>query len=84
MLKKTLSTIVIITASMLATPAVSYAQNASVAKSTKAIADNPGKSGRIDVNGVQYHYQISGQGAPLLLLHGGLGSVSVQRSHLDM
>ena len=35
------------------------------------------KSGRIDVDGIQYHYQIRGQGAPLLLLHGGLGSVDM-------
>src|SRR4051812_43244144 len=37
----------------------------------------PAKSGYLSVNGVNYHYQVHGQGEPLLLLHGGLG-------HFDM
>ncbi len=32
------------------------------------------KSGHIDANGVHYYYEIHGDGEPLLLLHGGLGS----------
>jgi len=31
------------------------------------------KSGHVTANGVNYYYQIHGQGEPLLLLHGGLG-----------
>ena len=31
------------------------------------------KSGHVTANGVNYYYQIRGQGEPLLLLHGGLG-----------
>ena len=77
MLKKTLSTVLIVTASLLAAPAVVYAQDASAAQSKKATAPKNVKSGRIDVDGVQYHYQIRGQGAPLLLLHGGLGSTDM-------
>ena len=77
MLKKTLSTLLIVTAAMLATPVVVHARDVSVAQSKKAATTKAVKSGRIDVDGIQYHYQIRGQGAPLLLLHGGLGSVDM-------
>ena len=77
MLKKTLSTILMVTAAVLATPAVVYAQDTSVAQPNKSAAAKLVKSGRIDVDGIQYHYQIRGQGAPMLLLHGGLGSVDM-------
>ena len=35
-------------------------------------------SGRVPVKGVDYHYQVHGQGEPLLLLHGGLGGRHVR------
>lgn len=34
----------------------------------------PAKSGYVKSNGIDYYYEISGSGEPLLLLHGGLGS----------
>jgi pimeloyl-ACP methyl ester carboxylesterase len=34
----------------------------------------PVKSGHLAVNGLSYYYEVRGQGEPLLLLHGGLGS----------
>jgi len=37
----------------------------------------PSKSGRIEANGVNYYYEIHGEGEPLLLLHGGLGSIDM-------
>ena len=77
MLKKTLSTIVMVTAAMLVTPAVVHAQDMSVAQAKKAAMAKTVKSGVIEVDGIQYHYQIRGKGAPLLLLHGGLGSVDM-------
>ncbi|WP_310386311.1 alpha/beta hydrolase [Roseateles sp.] len=77
MLKKTLSTILMATAAMFATPVVVYAQDISAAPVKKAATAKTVKSGRIEVDGIQYHYQIRGQGEPLLLLHGGLGSVDM-------
>lgn len=35
------------------------------------------KSGYLAVNGVNYYYEIRGEGSPLLLLHGGLGSMDM-------
>ena len=35
------------------------------------------KSGHLEVNGVNYYYEIHGTGEPLLLLHGGLGSIDM-------
>jgi pimeloyl-ACP methyl ester carboxylesterase len=37
------------------------------------------KTGYVEANGVSYYYEISGEGEPLLLLHGGLGSTNVFR-----
>jgi pimeloyl-ACP methyl ester carboxylesterase len=35
------------------------------------------KSGHVEVNGVNYYYEVHGEGEPLLLLHGGLGSIDM-------
>jgi len=32
------------------------------------------RTGRIEIDGISYYYQIHGEGKPLLVLHGGLGS----------
>ncbi|HEU4613775.1 MAG TPA: alpha/beta hydrolase [Kofleriaceae bacterium] len=37
----------------------------------------PTKSGHVAANGINYYYEIHGQGEPLLLLHGGLGSIEM-------
>ena len=37
----------------------------------------PITDGYVLANGVNYYYQIHGRGEPLLLLHGGLGSIDI-------
>lgn len=37
----------------------------------------PVKSGKLAVNGLDYYYEIHGKGEPLLVLHGGLGSIDM-------
>ena len=42
-----------------------------------ALAAEEKKTGYAEVNGLKYYYEISGAGEPLLVLHGGLGSISM-------
>jgi pimeloyl-ACP methyl ester carboxylesterase len=37
----------------------------------------PSRTGHVPANGVNYYYEIRGTGEPLLLLHGGLGSIEM-------
>lgn len=43
-----------------------------------------GRSGYVEANGVNYFYRIQGEGEPLLLLHGGLGSMDMFGSVLPV
>lgn len=54
--------------------------------STPVTADDRGilDSGHVQANGIDYYYQIRGQGEPLLLLHGGLGSIEMFGSILGI
>jgi pimeloyl-ACP methyl ester carboxylesterase len=40
-------------------------------------ASTPRSSGRVDANGIDYYYEIHGEGEPLLALHGGLGNIGL-------
>ncbi len=43
-----------------------------------AVAAGPSKSnGRATMKGVDYYYEVRGQGEPLLMLHGGLGNIDM-------
>lgn len=66
----------IILASLVATAAL-VAFATAHAGSPAANRPAPGKSGHVEANGVSYYYEFHGNGEPLLLLHGGLGSIEM-------
>lgn len=42
-----------------------------------AFAQEQPKSGYAEISGLKYYYEITGKGEPLLVLHGGLGSINM-------
>ena len=64
-------------ATMLITPLSSAQQPKAKAQGGAAAKSTPTKKGYVAANGVNYYYEIHGRGEPLLLLHGGLGSIDM-------
>jgi pimeloyl-ACP methyl ester carboxylesterase len=60
----------------LSAPQAAFAQDTPATK-PEPVAPKPGKTGYAAANGLNYYYEIRGEGAPLLLLHGGLGSIDM-------
>ena len=69
-----------------ASPSPLYWRFVASSPTTAAVTSQalPTRSGRIEANGVHYYYEIHGQGEPLLLLHGGLGSIDMFRPVLPV
>lgn len=72
-----LTTIAMLACALAAFVAPAHAQRET--KPAQTAAPTAAKSGRMAINGVDYYYEVSGQGEPLLLLHGGLGSIDMFR-----
>jgi pimeloyl-ACP methyl ester carboxylesterase len=65
-------------AMILAAPSGGRAQEARTnVRPTSSAKPTPTKKGHVPANGVNYYYEIYGRGEPLLLLHGGLGSIEM-------
>src|SRR5438128_3391059 len=62
--------------------AVGEASGDTMVTADKAGRAKPVKSGYVTANGVKYYYEVHGKGEPLLLLHGGLGSIDMFRPML--
>lgn len=75
MLKSALITLFTAATAVLAMPALALAEETKASESASAAA--PAKSGHIEAGGINYYYEIHGEGEPLLLLHGGLGSTGM-------
>ncbi len=73
MLKITLFTIFATVLSLVYVPATNGAEPAAGQQSMPT----PKKTGHLTVNGINYYYQIYGEGEPVLLLHGGLGIIEM-------
>lgn len=48
-----------------------------VLASASPVQGAPASSGHVAANGLNYYYEVHGRGEPLLLLHGGLGSIEM-------
>lgn len=78
MAKKRTAVQSLLAAAILALPVATMAQTTPAVTNTVAPAKStPSKTGRVMANGVSYYYEIHGKGEPLLLLHGGLGSIDM-------
>lgn len=76
MLKSTLITLAATaSAALAAVPVMAAAETSKPATASASAA--PVKSDRMELDGINYYYEIRGQGEPLLLLHGGLGSIDM-------
>jgi pimeloyl-ACP methyl ester carboxylesterase len=69
---------ILVTTSLFATATMASAQAPTTeARTAPTAKPTPTKKGHVLANGVNYYYEIYGKGEPLLVLHGGLGSIDM-------
>jgi pimeloyl-ACP methyl ester carboxylesterase len=74
----TITVMALVAAAAIAAPAMVHAPGEDTAMEAEpARRPAPARSGHSKTNGVNYYYEIYGEGEPLLLLHGGLGSIGM-------
>ena len=66
----------LLTAAVITSPAITVSQTTTTPAGANT-KSTPSKTGHVMANGVNYYYEIHGKGEPLLLLHGGLGSIDM-------
>ena len=66
-----------ISATLMLATALTVAAATNTANAQGTTMSKPTKSGHVQANGVDYYYEIHGSGEPVLLLHGGLGSIDM-------
>jgi pimeloyl-ACP methyl ester carboxylesterase len=76
MIRTTMIALLTTAAAMFAAPVHAKEGKTAMETETKA-TPAPTRSGHIEINGVNYYYEIRGKGEPLLLLHGGLGLIEM-------
>ena len=67
----------IISLAMTALLALASQGEAQARRAEPAARAKPVRTGYVPANGVNYYYEVHGRGQPLLLLHGGLGSIDM-------
>jgi pimeloyl-ACP methyl ester carboxylesterase len=74
MIRTMLAILLASAAAAFAAPTSASAQEGDTAVQATSV---PTRTGHVEANGVGYYFEIHGKGEPLLLLHGGLGSIDM-------